>query len=607
MTTTTTAALPHWDMTPVFPGLDSSEFDAAFSAYGAEVDDLLVLFDRLNIRARGDTVTSDETIDAFDSVLDALSAIQESGLTLRAYISSFVSTDSRNTLAQAKASELAQRNVLLSQLFTRFTAWIGSLDVEQLIVRSKVAQSHAFFLRQTNERARHLMSPPEEDLLAELTPSSGSAWGRLHSDVTSQIMVPIETGDGIRDMPMSEVRNLASNPDRETRRRAYEAELAAWERVGVPLAAALNSIKGESNIVVGRRKWDTPLSEALFGNHIDADTLDAMMSAARDAFPQFRRYLQAKARLIGTDALAWFDIFAPVGSNERTWEYSDATTFIVEQFGTYSSRLSEFAGRAFRENWIDAEPREGKRDGAFCMKLRKDESRIMANFVPAYDGMSTLAHELGHAYHNLNLAHRPVLLRTAPMTLAETASIFCQTLIKEAVLQNADSAEQLTILEASLQDQNQVVVDISSRFLFEQRVYEQRRQRELSIAELNELMMESQRDTYGDGLDQKLLHPYMWAVKGHYYSVSYPYYNYPYMFGLLFGLGLYAQYQADPDGFRAGYDELLSSTAIEDAATLASGFGFDLRGKKFWDDSLDIVRKDVDRFEKLVEEQVRSQ
>jgi pepF/M3 family oligoendopeptidase len=368
------------------------------------------------------------------------------------------------------------------------------------------------------------------------------------------------------------------------------------------LAASLNSIKGESNVLDRRRKWESPLDAALFSNHIERDTLSAMMKSAAASFPDFRRYLRAKAKLIGAPALAWYDIFAPVGSTERTWEYPQASAFIVDQFATYSQRLSDFAARAFRENWIDAEPRPGKRDGAFCMKLRAGESRVLANFSPTYDGMSTLGHELGHGYHNLNLAERPVLLRTAPMTLAETASIFCQTLIKEAVLKNANRAEQISILEASLQDQNQVVVDITSRFLFEQRLFDAREQRELSIEELNELMLQTQRETYGDGLDQNLLHPYMWAVKGHYYSVGGPYYNYPYMFGLLFGLGLYAQYQQSPDSFREGYDDLLSATGTADAATLAGRFGIDIRSRSFWDASLDIIRADVDRFERLVDD-----
>jgi pepF/M3 family oligoendopeptidase len=591
-------------MTVVYPSLESAEFEQGFADHITRVQNLVDLYNRLGIQDGPAPTVDDATVARFTEALTALSELQETGLTLRAYITSFVTTDSRNTLAQAKASELSQRSVVLSQMITRLTAWIGSLDVEELIARSPLANEHAFMLGNAKIEATHLMSPAEEELAAELEPSSGTAWGRLHGNLTSQMMVPVETDAGIADMPMSEVRNLALNPNRETRRRGYEAELAAWERVSVPLAASLNGIKGESNVIEGRRHWDSPLDGALFHNNIDRLTLESMMAAARDAFPDFRRYLRAKARLLGVDSLAWYDIFAPVGDGERAWEYPDASAFIVEQFGTYSPKLSDFAARAFRENWIDAEPRAGKRDGAFCMKLRKGESRIMANFAPSFDGMSTLAHELGHGYHNLNLAHRPVLLRTAPMTLAETASIFCQTLIKEAVLVGAGTAEQVSILEASLQDQSQVVVDITSRFLFEQRVFEQRAQRELSVDELKELMLQAQRETYGDGLNQDLLHPYMWAVKGHYYSVYAPYYNYPYMFGLLFGLGLFSRYEADPDGFRAGYDDLLSSTGMADAKTLAGRFGIDLQTRSFWDSSLDVVRQDVARFESLVDEAV---
>jgi oligoendopeptidase F len=301
------------------------------------------------------------------------------------------------------------------------------------------------------------------------------------------------------------------------------------------------------------------------------------------------------------ERLAWYDIFAPVGSSERNWEFDDAVGFLLEQFGAYSDRLRSFARRAFDERWIDAEPREGKVGGAFCMRLRRDESRVLSNYVPSYDGMRTLAHELGHAYHNYNLSERTPFQRGTPMALAETASIFCETIVREAALQRADEAEQLVILEAAVEGSCQVVVDITSRFLFESAVFERRKERELSIDELNQLMLQTQRDTYGNGLDEATLHPYMWAVKGHYYSTGRPYYNFPYMFGLLFGLGLYARSTQDPDGFQASYDDLLSSTGLADAATLAGRFGIDIHSTDFWTSSLDIVRSNIDRFEALVD------
>jgi oligoendopeptidase F len=234
------------------------------------------------------------------------------------------------------------------------------------------------------------------------------------------------------------------------------------------------------------------------------------------------------------------------------------------------------------------------------MLLQKDESRVLSNYMPTYDGVSTLAHELGHAYHNFNLAERTPLQRDTPMVLAETASIFCETIIRHAALSRADVQEQIAILESSIQGSCQVVVDITSRFLFESAVLERRKQRELSVDELNNLMLDTQRETYGAGLDQNVLHPYMWAAKGHYYSTGRGFYNYPYMFGLLFGLGLYARYQSDPESFKTGYDELLSSTGLADVATLAQRFGIEIRKPDFWRSSLDILRKDIDQFEQLV-------
>ena len=596
---TETGALPRWNMAVVYPGLDSPEFERGFDEALHMLNETVALFDRLGIDKRAPAALDDATVAAFEQVAGALEGLLERVTTLRAYIYSFVSTDSRDNLAQAKYSVFRQESVKLSQLSTRFTAWVGSLDVEALIERSAVAREHAYMLRRAQQEAQHLMSPAEEALAAELDVTGGSAWARLHSNITSQLLVPVEVDGETKELPMSQVRNLAYEPDRALRRRAYEAEIAAWEKVALPLASALNSIKGQVSVLAARRGWGSPLDAALFDNNIDRETLDAMLGAAREFFPDFRRYLRAKARLLELERLAWYDLFAPVGGSGRSWAYDEAAEFIVAQFGRYSQRLSDFAARAFRESWIDAEPRAGKVGGAFCMYLRRDESRILTNYKPSIESVLTLAHELGHGYHNLNLSRQTQLNRDTPMTLAETASIFCETVIRHAALEGAGREEQLEILEAAIQGACQVVVDISSRFLFESAVFEGRQRRELSVPELNELMLDAQRQTYGDGLDEQVLHPYMWAVKGHYYSTGRSFYNFPYMFGLLFGLGLYAIYRRDPEPFREGYDELLASTGQADAATLAQRMGIDIRSSDFWRASLAIIRDDIDRFEAL--------
>jgi oligoendopeptidase F len=305
--------------------------------------------------------------------------------------------------------------------------------------------------------------------------------------------------------------------------------------------------------------------------------------------------LQTKAKMLGLEKLAWFDLFAPVGEETRQWEYKEASQFVRDSFATYSDKMADYAQSMYAENRIDAEPRAGKRDGAYCMGIPPDDSLILMNFKPAFGSVSTLAHELGHGYHNLCLKDRTILQRSTPMTLAETASIFCETVIRQAVVHSdAEKGDKLAVLEASLQGSCQVVVDITSRFLFEKSVFGKRADRELSAAEMCEFMLDAQRKTYGDGLDSEFLHPYMWAAKPHYYGSSF--YNFPYMFGLLFGLGLYAIYEKEPESFKARYDDLLSSTGLADAATLAQRFGIDIKTPDFWRGSLGQIAADVDKF-----------
>ncbi len=596
----TSASLPRWDMSVVFPGLESPEFAEGFR----EVETGIASLDDCVRGILQSDVSSTDLVNAITPVIERYNSVLAAVQTMAAYINAFVTTNSRDTLAQARQSEFQQLTTRLYKLGTRITAWIGRADIETLIQESAVAGEHDYWLRHAKVVAAHLMSPAEEALAADLNVTGGSAWGRLHGNVSSQLVIPVELEGKTEELPMSVVRTLAFDPNRNVRRSAYEAELAGWQRVAVPLAAALNSIKGEVNVLAARHGWESPLDAALFDAAIDRETLEAMMTAADEAMPQFRRYLKAKARMLNVPVLAWYDLFAPVQASSHSWHWVDAERFIVEQFGAYSERLSDFARRAFDQHWIDAEPRDGKRDGAYCMALRADESRVFANFKESFDGMSTLAHELGHGYHNLNLARRTMLQRATPMTLAETASIFCETIVAQAALARADEAEQVEILEATLQGSCQVVVDISSRFRFEQFVFESRLRRELSVEELGLAMLSAQREAYGDGLDPEVLHPYMWAMKPHYYSTGRSFYNFPYMFGLLFGLGLYSRYQADPEGFKAGYDDLLSRTGMADAATLAAEFGIETRTPAFWQSSFQVIADQVDRFEAMAPAQV---
>ena len=597
----TTATLPRWNTTAFYPSLGSAEFDADFKLVFTKLEGLETLFETHGIGKLETQLEAGKAVAAFDEIAPLMNDYLTHAKLVRGFIYLFVSTNARDNAAQAKQSELQLADVRSGKLHTRFEAWIGSLELAGLLSGSQLAKDHEFALLKMQQGARRQMSAIEEDLSSSLNPTGRGAWGRLHGNITSRLMVKVALPDGEKTLPMSAVRAMSRVEDAATRAAAYTAEIPAWETVSVPLAAAMNSIKGEIGVLNARRGYKDALEPTLEFANMDRGTLEAMQAACIASFPDFRRYFRAKAKLLGYDGgLKWSDLFAPVGeSGSRSWDWESGTEFIATQFGTYSSGLEEFARRSFAQNWTDAEPRDGKRDGAFCMGVRGTESRVMMNFNPSLDSLSTLAHELGHAYHNVQLAKRTPLQRQTPMTLAETASIFCETIVSNATLnQTTDRLERIHILETELQGQAQVVVDIHSRFLFESAVFKQREARELSVEELCALMLEGQKATYGDGLDESTLHPYMWAMKPHYYGSSF--YNYPYTFGLLFGLGLYAQYTKNPDSFKASYDDLLSSTGMFDAATLAGRFGFDIRSEEFWAASLDQIRVRIDEFVDLV-------
>lgn len=399
---------------------------------------------------------------------------------------------------------------------------------------------------------------------------------------------------------MSKIRGYAYDTNSETRKTAFEAELQGWKTNEIPLATAMNSIKGEATHLANKRGWPEQLDVTLHHCNMDRASLDAMLEAAKDSFPDWRRYLKAKAKLMGhTNGLPFHDLFAPIGA-DTSWTWQQAESFVEEGFRAYSDKLGDFAKMSYQENWHDAFPRPGKRDGAFCSSVTPGVSRMLHNFKESVNGAMTLAHELGHAYHNLCLENRTNIQKRTPMTLAETASIFCETIIKRKAIAESSGDAKLAILEASLQGGCQVTVDITSRYLFESAVIAKRKERALTPDELCNLMRQAQIDTYGDGLDPEKLHPYMWAAKPHYYS-TFAFYNFPYMFGLLFALGLYRIYQESPDGFHECYDSLLSRTGMAMASDLTQEFGIDITQKSFWAGSLAVLREDIDEFCRLAE------
>ncbi|GGM98625.1 oligoendopeptidase F [Thermus composti] len=555
-----------WDLTPLFPSLESPEFQRAWEDLKGEIGRLKGLL---------------EEAAPLSQVLASLDALLEKATPLWAYLYARYSADTRDEAALAKLSELEVLFLDFQRLRPRLTRYLALQDPME-------AGPYRILVEEAKEEALHMMPEGEEVLAAELSLSGRQAWAKLHESLTSQITALV---DG-EEMPISQVRNLYFRPEEEVRKKAYEAELKAWEAHEVPLAFALNGVKGEASVLNRRRGYRDDLEPTLHRNRITRKALKAMQEAVRESLPLFRRYYLLKAKALGKEQLDWWDLFAPIGKGRR-WSLEEARAFIPAKLAALVPNAAKVAEMAFAERWMDLLPRKGKVGGAYCMPRGGGKSLILANYEESFESISTLAHELGHAYHNFALAQAPASLREVPMTLAETASIMNETLVVEAALKEASPEEGLLILDAYLQGAAQVVVDIHSRFLFESWVFQKRKERELSPREFKELMLKAQEEAYGEVLATR--HPYMWAVKGHYYGADF--YNYPYTFGLLFGLAVYQKAKEDPR-FAEGYEALLAQSGMYPAQELARRHGFDLESPAFWRQGIRILEEKVAELER---------
>lgn len=596
-----TIPAPRWDLSNVYPSLASSEFKAAVAEYGKQVAELQDYFDEVVTKATANTAPK-ELASIIGDVVDRFNRAETLSATIGPFINSYATTDSRDKLAMKTRSEFEQASLPMDKLNVQFTAWLGKIAsaLDESLKHNPSAQAHAFMLKETAEQSRYLMSEAEEGLASELNLSGGNAWNKLQGTITSQLSVGFELDGDTQKLPMPALINLRTHPDEDPRHRAYEVENNAWDSVRETLAACMNGVKGQMITLNKRRGRQDALHSALDQARIDRETLEAMLGAMQASFPMFRKYFNHKAKLIGKEKLAWWDLFAPVGKADTRYSFEEARDFILAAFDQFSPELCTFAERAFHHNWIDGEMREGKRGGGFCMQVQGvKESRILVNFDGSQDQLSTIAHELGHAFHN-ECAYqfdKTALQQITPMTLAETASTFCEMIVTEAVLsQVEDPQEELAVLEGQLAGAAQVIVDIYSRYLFEKEVFERREAAELSADDFCEIMERAQKAAYGDGLDERYLQKYMWTWKPHYYFTGLSFYNFPYAFGFLFGTGLYAIYRQRGAAFVDDYKALLASTGEASAADLAARFGIDIRTRKFWEDSLAIIGKRVDRY-----------
>ena len=452
---------------------------------------------------------------------------------------------------------------------------------------SKMAQS-----------SKYLLPGVGEAVMAKMSMSGGDAWSEMQQYLTSTVPVSYRG----TTTNLSSIRNLAYDADAQVRKDAYEAEIACYDRIKDPVAYALNSIKLETISDCQLRGYESPLERTLKHADMKRETLDAMLGAMDEYLPKFWQYLKAKAKALGYEkGLPWYELFAPMGKSSTKFTAQAARDYLVTLFAEFDQELSDMVAKAFDEAWIDFYPRDGKAGGAFCAGVESlGESRILTNFDGMFGDVVTLAHELGHAFHNQCIrSHRP-LNHGYSMPLAETASTFNECVVMASAIEKAaDKEEKIALIESQLQDATQIICDIYSRYRFETMVFANREEQFMNADTLCAFMTEAQKQSYGDGLDNEVMHPYMWVCKSHYYGPTF--YNFPYAFGGLFARGLYAQYEKEGASFVPKYKKLLYTTPIATAEDTAKVADIDLTDKNFWRGALQSIADQIDLFCALVE------
>ena len=482
--------------------------------------------------------------------------------------------------------------------FTACDHILGELsDVDALAKESALIDEYKFLLKEKKKASVHLLSNDVEAMISAMDMTGGSAWSRLQSYLTSTVKVDY---DG-KQITLTEVRNLAYSPDAKIRKAAYDAEIAAYDKIADSLAFSLNNIKNQNIMLAAKRGYESPLAMTLEQSRMTRQTLDAMMEAVEEYLPVFRKYLRHKGELLGhKNGLPFYDLFAPLGKSDKSYSIEEAKEYLIDCFNSLSPDIADLMKEAFENEWIDFYPRNGKEGGAFCAEINElGQSRILTNFDGTFSAVDTLAHELGHAFHNRQMETARILNQDYSMPVAETASTFNEVHLGSYALKNAKGEERLALLESDLREKTQCIVDIYSRYLFETAVYEKCQDKFLMAEDLKEIMLDCQRRSYGDGLDEAFLHPYMWACKSHYYISSLSFYNFPYTFGNLFAEGLYALYLKEGASFIPKYKEMLHKTGCSTIEESGKQIGVDLTKKEFWENSLKLMAEEIEEFLKM--------
>jgi len=587
-----------WDLTPYFDAIEGDAYRAFRAALAADVAKLQADADALG-------PLQGESRDGWAALLVRLEDAQARNGHLGSYLGCRGAADARDAVVQRETASASAAAAELEKVFVSVRAALRDTDdaVFEALLDDERLRGCRYFFERMRQRARLSMERDQEALAADLAVTGIGAWGRLYDTVTGKLTFELAVpGRAPERLPVAATRSLLEDPDPSVRRAALEGSNAAWEGVGDTLAACLNAIAGTRHTLYEKRGVGHFLEPAAFDSGIAVSTLEAMLDAVRERFEVGRRYLRSKARCYGIERFGFQDFLAPLPSaSGGTVEWEGAREQVRAAFHAFSGELADFAEHAFARRWIDHRPRDGKRPGGFCSTSSViGESRIFMTYRDTLGDVSTLAHELGHAFHGWVMRDMRPWSRRYPMTLAETASTFAEQLVTDAVLARDDvSAEaRATMLDARAQDGATFLLNIPMRFDFERAFYEERQEGEVGVERLKELMLVAQRSVYGDSLDPEQLDPWFWASKLHFYITGLSFYNFPYTFGYLFSMGLFARAQHEGPDFLPRYKALLRETGSATAEEVVrNALGIDLGGPAFWNESIDLVEAAVDRFE----------
>ena len=568
-----------WSLKELYPSFESEEFQRDFERFS-------------NFREVFNGLTLEDNLESIKAAIAALEEFSVLSSRLGNYINLTLTANTTDETANKYRTLFGNAYAALNSAYTQVYKFIGSVETD--ITADENLKDYEFYFAEAKQQYKHLLSDELEDVIAKFSISGGDGWEQLFEAMTSGVEGEFK-GEKVT---LSEIRNMAYDADAAVRKEAYETELKMYDTIKEPIAFALNNIKQQVLTETSLRGFESPLAQTLEASRMSRQTLDALLEAIREYLPQFRAYLKHKAALLGHEnGLPFYDLFAPIGESSRRFTIEESKEFLLENFKGFSEDLAEMTKEAYENNYIDFLPRKGKVGGAFCSNLPFiKQSRILTNFSGSLSDVVTIAHELGHAYHGLHIENHRVLNQEYSMPVAETASTFNENIVMNTVISEASDAEKVALLESQLQDTTQIIVDIYSRYLFESAVFENREKSFMFSKDLEQLMLDAQKEAYGDGLDPDAMHPYMWACKPHYYSSGLSFYNFPYAFGGLFSKGLYAIYQEQPEGFVEKYQELLRATTVTSAEDTAKVLGVDVTDSSFWKKALAQVADNIEQF-----------